>query len=74
MPAVRSISCERETGHDHRTLGIQMISRGELELLSALSIPAKHDSLQCAVTFGWWKCGDFLKMSPEGWEWRQCGE
>lgn len=35
--------------HDHRTLGIQMLSRRGLEFLS---IPAKHDS----VTFGGQRC------------------
>lgn len=58
--------------HDHRTLGIQMISRSEL--LSVLSIPAKHDLPRHTVTSGWRERADSFKMSSEVGSGRQCGE
>lgn len=41
-----------------------MVSRSEL--LSVLSISAKHDLLQHTVTLGWYECGDSWKMSRSG--------
>lgn len=46
-------------------IGLQQF-RFKVELLSAVSIPAKHDSLRCTVTVGWRECSDFSKMSLDG--------
>lgn len=60
--------------HDHRTLGIQMISRSEL--LSVLSIPAKHDLPRHTVASGCPGARGFLQnvIGGGGGSARQRGE